>query len=250
MEEIYKVVDVETGNYCIYEGGNIIDAYESIRDNAKISDCYGDEYGDDFVDAELWDLYCNDERIWCGKTDTLLELVDKIYEDTAFDKKAKDYLYAVWCWGSDPQYIETEEDAITVFLLFNDDFEYQEQLSLDNAYDCKCTWEKLDLTDEKPTKIYCGYNFNSEAALICFEEDYLKNEWPAPYQYDWDEEDVYLLPTKEGLPNPLQVEGNIGAYPVTAKLLELITPEEIISLGEGKQGELCCDKDNGWYIVE
>ena len=56
---VWRVDDTETGNYTIYIG---LDKEEAI--NAILED---DE-------PESWDLYGDDERVWCGKTDTINEL--------------------------------------------------------------------------------------------------------------------------------------------------------------------------------
>ena len=58
----YVVNDTETGNWVLYKGESKRAAIEAI-----LEDLASDE-------PAMWDLYENDERIWCGKTDTVNEL--------------------------------------------------------------------------------------------------------------------------------------------------------------------------------
>lgn len=58
--KIFRVEDTETGNIVFYEGSNIDFAYDEIIANS---------------DRDL-DLYEDDERVWCGLTDTIKELRD------------------------------------------------------------------------------------------------------------------------------------------------------------------------------
>lgn len=58
-ENIYRVEDQETGNYCIYSGSNLEEAKNTILEDE---------------DREMWDLLKDGNRIWCGKTDTINEL--------------------------------------------------------------------------------------------------------------------------------------------------------------------------------
>lgn len=94
----YRVVDTETGNYCIYDGYFLESAFEAIKDNAKVDN----ELAGDFEDAELFDLYDGEERIWCGKTDTIEELCDICYPNPVLGKAVNDYMSAMFNWGSDP----------------------------------------------------------------------------------------------------------------------------------------------------
>ena len=59
LPTVYTVNDTETGNGTIYVGTSIEVAIEAILE-------------DD--DPEMWDLYRNEERIWCGKVDTINDL--------------------------------------------------------------------------------------------------------------------------------------------------------------------------------
>lgn len=56
---LWRVEDTETGNYVIYIGSEKELAIESILEDDE---------------PELWDLYCDGERVWCGKVDTIAEL--------------------------------------------------------------------------------------------------------------------------------------------------------------------------------
>lgn len=58
-ENIYRVEDQESGNYCIYSGPNLEEAKNAILEDE---------------DPEMWDLLKEGNRIWCGKTDTINEL--------------------------------------------------------------------------------------------------------------------------------------------------------------------------------
>lgn len=54
----YTVNDTETGNYMLYSGFSLADAVNAILEDG----------------GETWDLYRNDERIYCSQTNTLSEL--------------------------------------------------------------------------------------------------------------------------------------------------------------------------------
>lgn len=164
-ENIYRVEDTETGNYCIYEGSSIQDAFEAIKDNAAIDN------GEPFEDAELFDLYDGEERIWCGKTDTIEALCDICFENPVFGKTVRNYMSAMFCWGSDPTLVEDIDTAISIFLMTNKDSVIVRPLR--KAEDLADAWEKLDLTDEQPTKVYTCGEYNQENWLICFYEDYI-----------------------------------------------------------------------------
>lgn len=58
-ENIYRVEDQESGNYCIYSGSNLEEAKNTILEDEA---------------PEMWDLLKDENRIWCGKTDTIIEL--------------------------------------------------------------------------------------------------------------------------------------------------------------------------------
>lgn len=107
-EKLYRVEDSESGNFCIYEGNQIVEAFKSI-------------IGDGIEDSELWDLYCDGERIWCGKTDSITELMSIVYTNPAFGKKVGDYIGALYNAGADATLIETWDEAISMFLKANDD---------------------------------------------------------------------------------------------------------------------------------
>ena len=163
----YKVVDQETGNYCIYEGQYLLNAFEAIRYAAKSEN----DYAEEFQNCEDWDLYKDEERIWCGKTDTIAELCDVCFTNPKLGKKVKDYRFAMFNWGSDPIYIEEVEQAISVFLMMNDDGVVVDLLN--EKEDLEDAWLKLDLTEEKPSDVYCCGKYNEEHWYICFEEDYV-----------------------------------------------------------------------------
>lgn len=59
LPTVYTVNDTETGNGTIYVGTSIEVAIEAILE-------------DD--DPEMWDLYRDEERIWCGQVNTIAEL--------------------------------------------------------------------------------------------------------------------------------------------------------------------------------
>lgn len=162
----YKVVDQATGNYCIYEGQYLLNAFEAIRYAAKAEN----EYADEFEDYEEWDLYKDDERVWCGKTDTIADLCDVCFENPVLGKKVSDYRFCMFNWGSDPIYAEDYEQAVSIFLMTNDDGVNVE--SLDDEY-LEDAWCKLDLKEEQPSVVYCCGKYNEEHWLICFQEDYI-----------------------------------------------------------------------------
>lgn len=165
-ENIYRVVDTETGNYCIYEGTSLELAFEEIKDNAKVVN----EYAENFEDSELFDLYDGEERIWCGKTDTIEELCDICYPNPVLGKAVNDYMFAMFNWGSDPTLIEDIDTAIAIFLMMNEDGVIISTLCEE---DLELAWKQLDLIEEKPTKVYSCGKYNQENWELCFEEDYL-----------------------------------------------------------------------------
>jgi hypothetical protein len=165
-ENIYRVVDTETGNYCIYEGTSLELAFEEIKDNAKVDN----ELAEDFEDAKLFDLYDGEERIWCGKTDTIEELCDICYPYPVLGKAVNDYMSAMFNWGSDPMLVEDIDSAIYIFMMMNEDGVIINPLS---GEDLELAWEQLDLVEEKPTKVYSCGKYNQENWILCFEGDYL-----------------------------------------------------------------------------
>lgn len=56
---VWRVEDTETGNYVIYIGSDKTSAIEAILEDDE---------------PELWDLYGDEERVWCGEIDTIDEL--------------------------------------------------------------------------------------------------------------------------------------------------------------------------------
>lgn len=158
-----KVTDHETGNYCIYEGEYIKQAFEEIRDSSKVSN----EYVEDFEDYEDWDLYKDDERIWCGKTDTISELCNVCFPNPWQDKKVKDYIDALVNYGSDPLLIETIEQAVNTFLHINDNEVTIEELT--SEYDLECAEARLDLEGQKHGPVYTFGKWNQEHYFICFD---------------------------------------------------------------------------------
>ena len=163
----YKVVDQETGNQCIYEGQYLLKAFEAIRYAAQSEN----EYAEEFQDYEDWDLYKDDERIWCGKTDTIEELCNVCFKNPVLDKYPRDYRFCMFAWGSDPQYIEDIKEAVSLFLMMNED---DVNVNKINEKYLEEVWKKLDLEEEKPSTVYrCG-KYYQEKWYICFEEDYSK----------------------------------------------------------------------------
>ena len=63
----YKVSDSESGNYVLYHGDSLVEAKEVILNSIEEDKKEGKEI------IEL-DLYCNENRIWSGKTNTESEL--------------------------------------------------------------------------------------------------------------------------------------------------------------------------------
>ena len=63
----YMVSDSESGNYVLYHGDSLFEAKEIILNSIE-----DDKKGDGEI-IEL-DLYCNENRIWSGKTNTKNEL--------------------------------------------------------------------------------------------------------------------------------------------------------------------------------
>ena len=63
----YKVSDSESGNYVLYHGESLVEAKEIILNSIE---------DDKISDGEIieLDLYCNENRIWSGKTNTENEL--------------------------------------------------------------------------------------------------------------------------------------------------------------------------------
>ena len=59
LPTIYTVNDTETGNCTIYCGTSLDTAKEAILEDE---------------DPEAWDLYIDEERIWCGQVNTIGEL--------------------------------------------------------------------------------------------------------------------------------------------------------------------------------
>lgn len=163
----YKVVDQESGNYCIYEGQYLLNAFEAIRYAAKSDN----EYAEEFQDYEDWDLYKDDERIWCGKTDTIEELCNVCFKNPVLGKYPRDYRFCMFNWGSDPQYIEEIENAVSLFLMMNED---DVNVYMINEKYLEEVWEKLDLEEEKPSTVYCCGKLYQEKWYICFKEDYSK----------------------------------------------------------------------------
>lgn len=163
--KVFRVEDTETGNYCIYEGIYPQNAFESIRYAERAEN----EYAEEFENYELWDLICDGERIWCGKTDTIAELCDVCFEDPILEKNVDDYFGAMYQWGSDPMLIENTEQAVNVFLQMNEDGVTATKLS---GEDLEVAWSRLDLEEKKPSIVYrCG-KYNQEGWEICFKEDY------------------------------------------------------------------------------
>ena len=63
----YMVSDSESGNYVLYNGNSLVEAKEIILNSIE---------DDKISDGEIieLDLYCNENRIWSGKTNTESEL--------------------------------------------------------------------------------------------------------------------------------------------------------------------------------
>lgn len=59
LTTVYTVNDTETGNYTIYCGTSLEEAIEAILDDE---------------DPEIWDMYRDEECVWCGKIHTIREL--------------------------------------------------------------------------------------------------------------------------------------------------------------------------------
>ena len=163
--KVFRVDDRETGNMCIYEGIYLQNAFETIRYAAKAEN----EYAEEFEDYEQWDLTCDGERIWCGKTDTVAELCDVCFEEPILEKSVEDYIDAMWHWGSDPICLENMEQAVNVFLHMNEDGVTATRLS---GEDLETAWKHLDLEEEKPSVVYSCGKYNQERWEICFKEDY------------------------------------------------------------------------------
>lgn len=158
-----KVTDHETGNYLLYKGECLENAFEEIRDSAKVNN----EYAEDFEDCEDWDLYKDYERIWCGKTDTISELVDVCFPNPWLNKKVEDYIDALVNYGSDPMRIEDNEQAINAFLSINDNEVMIQELT--DEYDLECAEALLDLEGCKHGPVYTFGEWNQEHYFICFD---------------------------------------------------------------------------------
>lgn len=154
----YRVEDTETGNYCIYKGSSIQDAFEAIKDNAAIDN------GEPFEDAELFDLYDGEERIWCGKTDTIEALCDICFENPIFGKKVGDYVGALYNGGGDATLIETIDEAISIFLIAN------QKETMTGAFDADEDTEKqLDLYGKNHDTIHFFKGLHGGCWIsICF----------------------------------------------------------------------------------
>ena len=125
-------------------------------------------YAEEFEDYEEWDLYKDDERVWCGKTDTIAELCDVCFENPVLGKKVRDYYSCVFVWGSDPLYVEDTEQAISIFLQSNEDGVEVTLLEGDELEDA---WAQLNMVDEHPSVVYSFGKYNQEKWIISFEGD-------------------------------------------------------------------------------
>lgn len=161
----YRVDDIQTGTVCIYEGESLENAFEAIKNAAKTLD----RSSEDFEDMEDWNLSEDGNCIWCGELNTLEELCDICFPDPCLGMKVEDFYNAISTCNADPYIVETEEDAVNLFLLFNDDGVTVTKISDEEDFeDAKC---RLDLDGEQPSAIYRFGKYNEASWYVCFDCD-------------------------------------------------------------------------------
>lgn len=157
----YKVNDSETGNYVIYEGKNIFEAYDAIIDSHNKDEVSGEE-------RTNLDLYADDERIYCGTIDSDSILASVVAKEAP--EEINRIIGALANFGGDPFLVETYEEAIDTIIDIKNSTIQRTIKPEDEEFEQLAKMLDLDKEKNKVKEIH-SYVYGIEF-VICYPDDW------------------------------------------------------------------------------
>lgn len=157
----YKVNDSKTGNYVIYEGNNIFEAYEAIIDSYNKDEGNGEE-------RTNLDLYADDERIYCGTIDSDSKLGFVVAKENP--DEINRLIGALANCGADPFLVENTQEAIDMIIAIKNSTIQRTIKPEDEEFEQLAKQLDLDKEKNKVKEIHsyvCGSEF-----VVCYPDDW------------------------------------------------------------------------------